>query len=231
MKCIRQVLWFMPFVMIQAAIPSVPHDPVDGSVSSAQGMERLVRGEVLVENVRTDEAGGSVRVQALLHSDLGEIWAYVASCESVFEYVEGLRDCELLKVVEGYGSDTTILRQVVKKSWIIPKIEYTMEVRRQPPGRIDFKLIEGDLKVMEGGWRFNSLPGQEGTVVTHEIRVQPAFPVPRWLIRRSMGKDIPDMLACLRGLTDGSGNHSRDDDLWRCPKQRKRDRGTVQGRR
>ena len=121
----------------------------------------------------------------------------------------------------GQNSDTSKLRQVVKKSWVIPMIDYIIEVRRQPPYRIDFKLVEGNLKALEGGWRFNVLPDEQGIVVTHEVRVQPGFPTPRWLIRRSMRKDVPDMLACLRGLTRGSGEFSSLRDLKRCPKQKR----------
>ncbi len=201
---------------------SAPDDRLDGSVSSAQAMARLRKGEILVENVHTGESGGSVRVQALMYSELQEIWDFIASCDSVFLYLPGVRSCELLKVEYEENSDTTTLRQRVKKSWVLPTLEYIIVVRRQPPSRIDFKLLEGDLKNMEGGWRFETLAGEPGVVVTHEIRIRPKFPVPRWLLRRSMRKDVPDMLACLRGLTNGSGQFSRDKDLRRCPKQRKK---------
>ncbi len=197
-------------------------DPIDGSVSGTEAMARLRNGEILVENIRTGEPGGAARVQALMHSDLQELWGYIASCDSVFKYVKGLRQCELLGVEHGLNSDTTKLRQVVKKSWVIPGIDYIIEVRRQPPNRIDFKLIEGNLKALEGGWRFNVLPDEQGIVVTHEVRVQPDFPAPRWLIRRSMRKDVPDMLACLRGLTHGSGDFPRSEDLKRCPRKQRR---------
>ena len=80
----------------------------------------------------------------------------------------------------------------------------------------------GDLKSMEGGWRFQGGENEDGIVVTHEIRVRPKLPVPRWLLRRSMRKDVPDMLACLRGLTNGSGLLSREKDLGRCPRQKKK---------
>ncbi len=194
-------------------------DPIDGSVASAKAMARLRNGEILVANIHTGEPGGAARAQILMHSDLQELWVYIASCDSVFKYVKGLRQCELLGVEHGLNSDTTKLHQVVKKSWVIPMIDYIIEVRRQPPDRIDFNLIEGNLKALEGGWRFNVLPDEQGIVVTHEVRVQPDFPTPRWLIRRSMRKDVPDMLACLRGLTDGSGDFPRSEDLKRCPKQ------------
>ena len=205
--------------MVLPADSSAGDDPIDGTVSSAEAMARLRKGEILVEDARIGEPGGAARVQTLMHSDLQELWGFIASCDSVFKYVKGLRECELLNEEYGTNSDTTRLRQVVKKSWVIPAIDYIIEVRRQPPDRIDFKMIEGNLKALEGGWRFNVLPDEQGIVVTHEVRVQPDFPAPRWLIRRSMRKDVPDMLACLRGLTDGSGDFPRSEDLKRCPKQ------------
>jgi len=201
---------------------AVPPDSIDGSVSDDEAMQRLLSGEILVENARTDESGGSVRVQALMHGDIQVLWDFIASCESVYQYVDGLRSCEVLSIDYQPEADVTLLSQSVKKSWVIPKIEYVIRVRRQPLTRVDFELVEGELRFMEGGWRFERLAQEAGIVVTHQIRVRPSFPVPRWLLRRSMRKDVPDMLACLRGLIDGSGAYSRDKDLKRCPKQKAR---------
>lgn len=199
---------------------------IDGSVSGPQDLQRLQQGEVLVHNARTDEAGGSVRVQVLMRTDVMTVWDFIADCERVFRYVDGLRDCEVLNIRHEPGADITTLRQSVKKSWVVPKMDYVISVRRESPGRVDFSLVEGEMRNMEGGWRFEELPGDGGLVVTHQIRVRPSIPVPRWLLRRSMRKDVPDMLACLRGLVDGSGDFSREEDLDRCPKQRK---GRKQG--
>lgn len=190
-------------------------DMIEGAVSSPDLMARLLQGEIIVENIRLGDSGGSVRVQAYMPVDLQKLWDYIASCVSVFEYVDGLEACELISVRKEADADISIVHQAVDKSWLIPRIDYTIEVRRQPFSRVDFKLVEGDLKAMEGGWRFVAANDGAGIVVTHEIRVQPSFPVPRWLVRRSMRQDIPDMLACLRGLT---GDFNRDSDLKRCPK-------------
>jgi hypothetical protein len=63
-------------------------------------------------------------------------------------------------------------------------------------------LVEGNLKAMEGSWDFIVMP--QGVVVSHEIRVQPAVPAPRFVVRRLMRKGMPEMLACIRGLAGGS---------------------------
>lgn len=192
-------------------------DAIDSSVSSQEVMTRLLEGEIIVENVRLSDSGGSIRVQAYVPGDIQKLWDFIASCASLFRYVDGLEACELISVRKEADADISIVHQVVDKSWLIPKIDYTIEVRRQPMSRVDFKLVQGDLKAMEGGWRFITVNDGAGTLVTHEIRVQPSIPAPRWLIRRSMRKDIPDMLACLRGLTGDQSLTDQSSDLKHCP--------------
>jgi ribosome-associated toxin RatA of RatAB toxin-antitoxin module len=199
-----------------------PVDLIEASVSSDEAMSQIRAGEILVENANTSDAGGSVRVQALVKGNMLDLWDFIASCDATFYYVQGLKSCNVLSVIRDNDGDTTKVQQSVKKSWIVPKMDYVMEVRRQPMRRVDFQLVEGDLDLMQGGWRFKELENEDLFIVTHEIRVKPSFPVPRWLIRRSMRKDLPDMLACLRGLVDGSVTVARKDDLRRCPKSAKK---------
>ena len=78
--------------------------------------------------------------------------------------------------------------------------------------------FEGDLRVLEGLWRLVPLADGNGVIVVHEIRIQPKIPAPRWLVRRSLRKDLPDMLACIRGLANASADKRRiAADLKRCP--------------
>jgi hypothetical protein len=167
---------------------------------SGESMHQLREGQVRVEYTRTDESGGAARVSILMQASAEDLWAILLSCERSFEYVDGLRECE---VIEG-DVEQALVRQSVKKSWILPRLDYVIEFRRQPFTAIDFRKTEGDLKLLEGLWRFVELADGTALLVTHEIRVQPAFPVPRWLVRRSIARDIPDMLVCLRALAGGS---------------------------
>jgi len=204
-------------IAVFSVMASTGEDPIDGSVPDVAAMERLRAGEVLLENVGTDDSGGSVRAQILVHGDAEKLWHFFASCDSTYLYVRGLRSCRVLSVKYETDSDTTLLQQSIKKSWLTPKIDYVISVRRQPPEKVDFQLVEGNLKTMDGGWRFIEIENEQGFVLTHEIRLRLSYPAPRWLIRRTMYKDVPDMMACLRGLVDGSGKLSRDSDLSRCP--------------
>jgi hypothetical protein len=170
--------------------------------------------EVQLEFTQTEESGGAARVSLLMFAPPESIWAVLLSCERSFEYVDGMRGCD---VIEG-GVEHQSVRQSVKKHWLLPRLDYVLEFERKPFTQIEFRRIEGDLRLLEGAWRFEPVPEQDATQVTHEIRVQPSFPVPRWLVRRSLASDLPDMLQCLRALSGGSGSgRQHAEDRARCP--------------
>lgn len=186
----------------------------------ADAIQALRGGEALVEYTQTEESGGAARVAVLMQAPAEDLWAILLSCERSYEYVDGLRACEVL---EG-DLERALVRQSVKKHWLLPQLDYVIEFRRQPYAAIDFHKVEGDLKLLEGSWRFTELPGSTGLLVTHEIRVQPSFPVPRWLVRRSIARDVPDMLFCLRALAGGSFDAvMARADRGLCPSARQRD--------
>jgi hypothetical protein len=197
-----------------AAADPDPERAVSAPRLPAESLARLRAGEILLEDARTDESGGAVRVRALFHGPVERIWEVLGSCKRSFEYVDGLRSCEVIEP----GLEHSLVTNSVKKSWVIPRLDYTVEFERAPYTRIDFHKTEGDLDLLEGYWHFGPSPDGDGLLVTHGIRVKPRFPVPRWLVRRSMYRDIPDMVACLRSLAGASGSDERwRADNGRCP--------------
>jgi ribosome-associated toxin RatA of RatAB toxin-antitoxin module len=183
-------------------------------------MSRLRAGEALVEYTQTEASGGAARVTVLMHAPAEALWEVLLSCERSFEYVDGLRACE---VVEG-GVERARVRQSVKKSLLLPRLDYVIQFDRRPYVAIDFHKVEGDLRLLEGSWRFAPLADEHAMLVTHEIRVQPSFPVPRWLVRRSIARDVPDMLLCLRALAGGSfGGQQASADRALCPRDSRRE--------
>lgn len=161
-------------------------------------LARLRAGEIVVEETRLDESGGSVRVSILVEASAQRIWQVISSCEDARRYLEGMQECEV--IVDEPGRALT--HHVVDPGWMMPKIDYRFETRRQPYRRMDFKLTAGNLKQMEGYWRLE--PVESGVVVEHEVLIKPRVPAPRWVIRRKLSRDLPNMMACIRSLADGS---------------------------
>ena len=186
------------------AVAAFPTDP--------EALERLAAGEVLTQATRSDEAGGAARMQILVHAPARAVWDVIISCELAFTFVDGLQACEVLEQT----GDRALVHQVVKQGWLIPTYDFVFESLRQPYRSIEFRLVEGNLKLMQGRWAFDE--GAGGTLVDYEVLVQPGVPVPRFLVRRKINSGMPDLLSCIRGLAGGSGSPEQARlDLDSCP--------------
>jgi hypothetical protein len=182
---------------------------------SAANLERMRLGEVLVEELPGARGGGAASAQALFRASPQDIWNTLGACAENFRFVRGLLECE----VEQQTAEHAVTRQVAKKFWLAPRMAYRFETRRQPYQWIQVRLLDGDLKEFKGSWRFDP-QGDSGLVlVTHEIHVQPDIPAPRWLVKRTLQRDLRALLACLRQVSGGSLDEAgRADDLARCPR-------------
>jgi ribosome-associated toxin RatA of RatAB toxin-antitoxin module len=174
-------------------------------------LDRLRNGEILLLETRTDESGGSARVQAIIHAPAKAAWDVITSCEQTFTFVKGLKKCE---IIEDAG-DRALIHQVVKTSWLVPTQDFVFESLRDPYHGIRFQLVEGNLKAMKGLWQFTD--STDGLLLDYEIRIQPGFPVPAFIVSWVIRKGMPDLVACIRGLAGGSGSAERvEGDLDRC---------------
>ena len=175
-------------------------------------LQRLKAGEVILENTRTEESGGAARIVIFMQAPVEAIWGIIYSCENAFIFLQGLKLCEVLEQT----SEFTVTRQVVKKGLLIPTQDFSFRTVQEPYRHAEFSLVDGNLKVMEGNWDFIVMP--DGVVIIHEIRIQPAVPAPRFLVRRLMRKGMPEMIACMRGLAGGSVSaEMKTRDLAMCP--------------
>lgn len=177
-------------------------------------MDRLKRGEILLQTMHSEKPGAAARVTALFHGNADSVWDIIGFCKYEFIYVRGLKECEML---EGDQFQMTMHHRI-RNSWYTPTLDFIFKAMREPGGDGYTQLLEGDLKVFEGQWEFFPLRDDNAVIVVHQLRVQPKIPAPKWLVRRSLHHDLPDMLACIRGLAGASGDKIHiEDDLDRCP--------------
>ncbi len=163
-------------------------------------LARLRAGEWILNKDLQDQNGAAASITLFFQAPAERIWGVIISCDYAMSWVDGLEYCEVL---EDRG-DYALIRQIVDKGWTTPTIDYTFETRRVPFQNMQLKLASGNLKVFQGSWEFITLP--DGVLLRHTLVLQPNFPVPRWLVRRTLSRDMPDMMLCLRGLAEGSGS-------------------------
>ena len=175
-------------------------------------LSKLLDGKVLVLDSRSEKPGGTVRVRALARIPAEEVWNVIVSCERSFVFVNGLQSCE---VIEDSG-ERALIRQVTKQGWPAPTLDFIYESMREPFSKINFSLVQGNFEAMEGSWQFMNTAN--GLLLDYEIRIKPELAVPDFLVSRSLRKSSPDMVACIRGLSGGSGSEKlQSSDLERCP--------------
>jgi len=90
----------------------------------------------------------------------------------------------------------------MRYSWLLPSVRYVFRAVYEPPHRIDFHRISGDLKQEEGTWLLTRTADGTGTVVEYEVYVDPGFWIPQALVARSLRKDIPAVLTGLRACVE-----------------------------
>lgn len=173
---------------------------------------RLRAGEVVLLEARDTGSGGAAHARALVRAEAAAVWRVITSCEQAFTYVDGLELCEILED----AGDRVVVRQVIDKSWLLPRQDFVFESLREPYREIRVHLLEGNLDVLEGHWTFR--PVEEGTLVDYTVRIEPSFPAPDFLVRRNLDRDMPGLLACVRALAGGSGSPDQAArDKARCP--------------
>lgn len=173
---------------------------------------RLRQGEILHTYIRKDEPGGAVRAQVFIWSDIQSAWQLLKGCGKAFVFVDGLEVCDILEM----GPEGARIHQVADPGILAPEQDYIYRASYQPPGRMDFELVEGSLETLEGSWQFSEMPG--GFVIDYEMRVHTGLAIPRFLVRYSLRRTVTHMLACIRGLLQGSRDADMSErDLDRCP--------------
>ena len=184
----------------------------DPFVPGDERAQLLEMGQVIVEEQAGSGEGASVVTWIFIRAPVERIWETIISCDQARYFVAGLKVCEVLKETGDYA----LTRQVVNKGWSTPKLDYTFATRRKAFESMVFELESGNLQTLKGDWIFESVAG--GVVLRHRLELRPLVPVPRWLVRRNLKKDLPAMLICIRALVSGSGTSlANAEERAQCP--------------
>lgn len=156
--------------------------------------DRLADGQVVVEPVVV-ERGKPARVKAAIQipAQVRSVWSVMTDCVAAPEFVPNLQSCEVLERQESYE----LIQHRVKFSMLLPRVTYVFRADYTPRSEIAFERVSGGLRHLSGRWRLTELSA-ELTQVDYEVALRPGFPVPRWLVRRSLKKDLPKVLRALR---------------------------------
>jgi len=161
---------------------------------SPQAEAQLDRGRpYAVVKPSPDGASGVIRAAIDIAAPLEVVWAVMTDCDLAPHMVPSLKSCRIL---ERDPQGRWDVREQVSRAALVPGVRSVFREDFEPPERMTFHAMGGDLKVLEGEWRL--APHGEGVRVTYEARVAAPFAVPGWLARLALRHDVPAALLALR---------------------------------
>ena len=154
--------------------------------------------------VRTGKRGPrvvTVNAAVLIRADPKAIWHVLTACGIAPKYVPDVVSCSLLRTSD--DGKTQLFVQKIKPAFFLPSFKHVFRLHYKPYTRIDVTHVSGPIAVMQGSSWLLKQP--DGTVILyHYLEVDPAFPIPRFLVRAILKRNIPRVLAAIRDQAEAA---------------------------
>lgn len=161
-------------------------------------------GEPLVQ-VERDTVNDAIRVRATMEiaASPAVVYAVLTDCERAPQIVPNLESC---RIVQRDPAGRYDIRESVISVMLLPRIRTISRNDFEPPKRIKFKRISGDMRISEGEWRLEPLASSKATRLQYSGLFAPDFSVPGFLIENAAARDFPAWLRAIErvSLADGA---------------------------
>jgi carbon monoxide dehydrogenase subunit G len=156
----------------------------------------LIAASSVVAEVRPDPGGASgvIHGSVEIAAPPDVVWNTIRDCTRAGRMAPGVRSC---KVTEADPQGRWDVREmVVRWSPLTPSFKTVFRSDYEPPGRIRFRCIGGDV-ACRGEWRLEPMEGG-ATRVLYDNRATSPIPAPAVSTRAAMRRDVARALAALK---------------------------------
>jgi hypothetical protein len=164
--------------------------------------DRLAAREVLVQADRSDRPL-TVHIQLAVEVDAPPqaIWDVLRACDVAPEYVPNVLRCRSLEEVDDGRGEVFV--QTIKPIFFLPTFEHVFRLDYTPYSRIDVSRVSGPIAHMQGTWWL--LPQDNGRILlVYELALDPGMPIPRFMVRATLKRDLPQVLAAVRDRAEAA---------------------------
>lgn len=141
---------------------------------------------------------GSVKDSIDIRASALEIFEVATDLDSYPDWNEDIKRVEV-KQRDDENRPVEVWMEVdVKLKLVGYTIEYDYSAA---PGFFSWSLVEGDVKELEGSYRFDEF--DDVTEVSYEMRVDPGFPIPGFLRRQAERRVVRGALEDLKQRVEG----------------------------
>jgi carbon monoxide dehydrogenase subunit G len=162
----------------------------------------LASREVIVE---TERSGRPLTVDVLLAADVAAppqaVWRVLRDCEVAPEYVPNVLSCRRLEELDGGRAELFV--QTIRPIFFMPTFEHVFRLDYTPYSRVDVSRVSGPIAHMRGTWWL--LPQADGhTLLIYELELDPGMPIPRFMVRATLKRDLPKVMAAVRDRAEAA---------------------------
>jgi hypothetical protein len=167
-------------------------------------LDAIAAREVEVYVERSDRPlTAEVKVAVEIDAPATAIWDVLKACEIAPEYVPNVQSCTKLEELDGGRAELFV--QTIKPIFFMPTFEHVFRLDYTPYTRIDVNRVSGPIAVMQGTWWL--LPRDGGHILlVYELALDPGMPIPRFLVRATLKRDLPKVLAAVRERAEAAGS-------------------------
>ncbi|HVY64303.1 MAG TPA: SRPBCC family protein [Gammaproteobacteria bacterium] len=130
------------------------------------------------------------------------IWDVLRACQIAPEYVPNVQSCRRLEVLDNGRAELFV--QVIKPIFFVPAFEHVFRLDYTPYTRIDVHRVSGPIAHMDGTWWLLPQPGGH-TLLVYDLALDPGFPIPRFLVRATLRRDLPKVMQAVRARAEAAG--------------------------
>jgi len=122
----------------------------------------------------------AIQMQTRLHAHFPVIWATLTDYDGLAQFVPGIN---YSRVIERRGPTVVIeQRGAAKILFFSYPIDVTVETLENSPDGISVRVLKGNLKRLEGGYRIDRVAGRDNEyLLTWRGLIEPAFAVPSFI--------------------------------------------------
>ena len=144
-----------------------------------------------------------VRLAAEVDAPATAIWDVLKACEIAPEYVPNVQTCKKLEELDGGRAELFV--QTIKPVFFLPTFEHEFRLDYTPYSRIDVNRVSGPIAHMQGTWWL--LPEDNGRILlVYELALDPGMPIPRFLVRATLKRDLPKVIAAVRERAEAAAH-------------------------
>lgn len=168
--------------------------------ANATSLERLSNSDqIALRNGKVVVSGenGEYVSKVLITAPLSVVWGVLTDYDRVTQFLPGVVSIKVLsnqgnrKIVEQIDSRRIMLFQIRSRL-------RSLVTETQGENRIDFRLLEGDLKEFQGSWELHPVSSGSQVLLTQRILAQPKASVPKSIFYNVFKKSLQQNFNAIR---------------------------------